>query len=77
MLNTMAIQLLAGAKNWQYLYYFGDTVVYKAKIDSYHVVMEIKQNPAIIYSMERLMDLLESGFIAVRKIMICNTALTV
>lgn len=77
MLNTMTIQLLAGAKNWQYLYYFGDTVVYKAMIDGYTIVMEVKQNPAIIYNMETATELLERGYISIRNLMITDTTLSV
>lgn len=77
MLNTMTIQLLAGAKNWQYLYYFGDTVVYKATIDGYTIVMEVKQNPAIIYNMETVTELLEHGYISIRNLIITDTALSV
>ena len=77
MLNTMAIQLLAAAKNWMFLYYFGDTVVYKAMIDGYTIVMEVKQNPAVIYNMERATELLEHGYISIRNLMITDTALSV
>lgn len=77
MLNTMAIQLLAGGKNLQYLYYFGDTVVYKAMIDGYTIVMEVKQNPAIIYSMEILTELLEHDCISIRNLIITDTTLSV
>ena len=77
MLNTMTIQLLAGAKNWQFLYYFGDTVVYKAMNDGYTIIMEVKQNPSIIYNMEAAVELLEHGYISIRNLMITDTALSV
>lgn len=77
MLNTIAIQLLATAKNCQYLYYFGNTVVYKAMTDGYTIVMEVKQNPAIIYSMEILTELLEHDCISIRNLIITDTALSV
>lgn len=77
MLNTMTIQLLAEAKNWQYLYYFGDTVVYKAMIDGYTIVMEVKQNPAIIYNMETVTELLDHGYISICNLIITDTTLSV
>ena len=77
MLKTMTIQLLAVAKNWQYLYHFGDTAVYKAMVDDYSIVLDVKQNPAIIYDMETLTELLEHGYISISKLMITDTTLSV
>lgn len=70
MLNTMAIQLLVGAKNWEYVYFCLHVVVYKATIDGYAIVLEVEQNHAIIYDMSTLIDLLDSGVVSIRKLII-------
>lgn len=77
MLNTMAIQLLVGAKNWEYLYIRMYVVVYKAVIDGYMLVLEVEQNQAILYDRSTLIELLDIGAVTVLKLTITDTALTV
>lgn len=77
MLNTMAIQLLAGAETLQYFYSFGDTVVYKAMVDGYLILIGVKQNPAVLYDIRTLTEMLDSGCISVCNLSINDTALGV
>lgn len=77
MLNTMVIQLLADAEKVQYLYYFGDTVVYKAIVDDYFILLGVKQNPSIIYDISTLTEMLDSRCISICNLSISDTALRV
>ena len=77
MLNTMVIQLLAGTEKVQYLYYFGDTVVYKAIVDGYFILIGVKQNPAVLYDIRTLIEMLDKGGISVCNLSISDTALRV
>lgn len=77
MLNTMAIQLLVGAKNWEYLYFCGTYAVYKATIDGYAIVLDVEQNQHVIYDRSTLIKLLDSGVVSISKLIITDTALSV
>lgn len=77
MLNTMAIQLLAGAETLQKIDYFDDTVVYKAIVDGYFILVEVKQNPDVLYDTRTLTEMLDNGGISVCSITITDTALRV
>lgn len=77
MLNTMTIQLLVGAKKWEYLYFLGHIVIYKAIIDDYVIVVEVEQNTAVIYDVSTVIELLDSGGVSIRKLIITDTALSV
>lgn len=77
MLNTMAIQLLAGAETLQKIDYFDDTVVYKAIVDGYFILVEVKQNPDVLYDIRPLTEMLDNGSISVCSITITDTALRV
>lgn len=72
MLNIMVTQLLAGTETLQYLYHFGDTVVYKAAVDGYFILIGVKQNPAILYDTRTLTEMLDVGAIS-----ICNLSIAV
>lgn len=74
MLNTMALQLLGEAVELNYLYYLGSISVYMFETSEYVAILEVRQNPAVIYTLNSLAELIQSSCIKVTGITIKNRA---
>lgn len=74
MLNTMALQLLGEAVEVNYLYYLGSISVYMFETLEYVAILEVQQNPSVIYPMNCLADLIQSNTIKVTCITIKDRA---
>lgn len=74
MLNTMALQLLGEAFELNYLYYLDSTSVYMFETLSYVALIEVHQNPAVIYSISRFAELIQSNRVQVKRITLQNRA---